>query len=80
MRIPQPLGFAWLARIWTKLGDWGDVEVYRRGKLEIRRLDILLLLLGCSIAVFYWVFYSWQAALVGTLLYLLVMMCALWLF
>ena len=80
MQLPQPLGYAWLTRTWTKWMNWTNTEIYRYRKLEIRKLDILLLILGCSIAVFYAVFYSWQWAVLGTLFYGMILMMCVWMF
>jgi hypothetical protein len=71
--------FGQLTRTWGKFVDWSNVEIYTRGKLEIRRLDILLLLMGVSIAGYYAAVYNWQTAILGTAMYVLVLMCALWL-
>jgi hypothetical protein len=80
VRLPLPFLGSWLTTMWRRFGDWSNVTIYERGKLEIRKLDILLLILGCSLAIFYWVFYSWQWAVLGTLFYIMVLMMVLWMF
>lgn len=78
MQVPLPLGFKWLTSIWKSFVRWSNVTIYERGKLEIRRLDILLLILGASIAIYYAVFYGWQTAVLGVLMYILVIFVSVW--
>jgi hypothetical protein len=80
MRILSLPPFAWLSTLRKRFEEWGNVEIYSYQKLEIRRLDVLLLLMGVSIALFYWLLYSWQWAVIGTLMYVMVLMMALWMF
>jgi hypothetical protein len=54
------------------------VEIYRIGKMDIRRLDVLLLFFGIGIAGYYYLFYGWQTAILGVAMYIMVLMVALW--
>jgi hypothetical protein len=69
---------SWLKSTWTGLGEWSNVEIYRYKKLEIRRLDVLLLLMGIGIAIYYYLFYTWQTMVLGVAMYVMVLMVALW--
>lgn len=60
-------------------GDWLNEPVYQHGRFEVRRIDVLLFILGCGIATHYWLFYGWQWAVMGTLMYVLVAMVSIWL-
>jgi len=61
-----------LAERWETVSDWLNTDI------KVRRIDIVLLLLGISIAVYYYVFYGWQAAVIGVAMYLMGVMIALW--
>lgn len=78
MRLRLLRSDGWLMTMWSAFGNWSNVEIYTYKKLEIRRIDVLLVLLGCSIAIYYLIFYSWQMSLLGLLLYIMAVMCALW--
>lgn len=68
-----------LVQVGKSFERWSNQEIYRYRKLEFRRLDVLLLLMGLSIALYYYLFHGWQTAILGTAMYVLVLMCALWL-
>jgi hypothetical protein len=70
----------WFASRWERYTDWANVTIYERGRLEIRRLDIQLALMGVLIAVYYFLVYSWQTAVIGVATYALMVMVALWMF
>jgi hypothetical protein len=76
IRIPR-----FVEQLWVKMGEWSNVPVYTfaNGK-EILRLDILLVLFGILIAIYYLAVYSWQTAIIGVGLYIMVVMMALWIF
>lgn len=61
-----------LAQRWETVSDWLNADVV------FRRIDVLLVLIGISIAVYYYVFYGWQAAVISTAMYLMGVMIALW--
>ena len=58
--------------------NWLNEPVYRNGQLEVRRIDVLLFILGSGIATHYWLFYGWQWAILGTLMYIMVVMVSMW--
>jgi hypothetical protein len=60
------------------IGDWLNVPIYQRSRLELRRIDVLLFILGSGIATNYWLFYGWRWAVMGALMYILVVMAAVW--
>jgi hypothetical protein len=76
IRIPR-----FIEQLWTRLGDWTNVPVYTfaNGR-EILRLDIMLVIFGIFIAIYYLVVYSWQTAVIGVATYIMVVMMALWIF
>lgn len=67
-----------LVRAWDALGDWSNVTVYERGRIEVRRIDILMFVMGVLIFFYYLGFYGWQRAVMGELMYIMVVMVALW--
>lgn len=75
MRVGIP---RWLVWAWDKLGDWSNVTVYERGKIEVRRLDIMLAVFGVGGFVYYFVVYNWQMAVLSVLTYAMVLMIAMW--
>jgi hypothetical protein len=76
IRIPR-----FVEQLWTRWGIWANVPVhtFANGR-EILRLDILLILFGILIAIYYLAVYSWQTAIIGVGLYIMVVMMALWIF
>lgn len=60
-------------------GDWSNIPIYQRRRLEVRRIDILMALgfIGC--VSYYWIVSGWQGAITGGLLYILMVMVGLWL-
>ena len=75
MHAPLPQKPRWLI---SRFLDWINQPIYTKNKIEIRRIDIVLALgfLGC---VAYYAQYGWQSALGGGLLYILMVMMAIWL-
>jgi glucose-6-phosphate-specific signal transduction histidine kinase len=61
---------------WDAFVRWGDVKVSPR----IRRIDLLLVALGIVCVGYYALTTGWQGAIVGGLLYILMVMMALWVF
>jgi hypothetical protein len=74
IRIPR-----FVVRAWDRLGDWSNVPLWTRGRLEVRRIDIILALgfIGC--VTWYAITAGWQTAIMGGVMYLVVMAMALWL-
>jgi hypothetical protein len=83
IRIPDPV-----VRAWDILGDWSNVPVWTRGdgsdnggeRIEIRRIDIILAVMGIGIVCYYWMTAGAQAALAGGIMYAVVVALALWVF
>jgi hypothetical protein len=73
IRIPR-----FLVTAWDAFGDWSNVPVYRRGRLEVRRLDILLAIGFVGCVAWYGITIGWQGALAGGLTYIMFAMIALW--
>jgi len=77
MEIPIP---SRLVRAWDAFCDWANVPIWRRGRLELRRLDIIL------VAFFFLCvgYYYWKGgpmgAIQGGLVYGIVAMLSLWMF
>lgn len=67
-----------VSRLWDATGDWTNEPVYTRGKIEARRIDVLLALFGIGIFLYYLVFHNWQMAVLSTLSYIMVIMMSLW--
>jgi hypothetical protein len=80
MKIPLPSLPPRVRAIFDRYLDWVNVAIWTRGRIEIRRLDVLLVLMGILIAIYYLVVYSWQTALIGIATYILMVMVALWMF
>jgi hypothetical protein len=74
MQIPIP---HWLSQLWDSFGDWGDHTLWRRGRIEVLRID-LLLVAAFAIAIGYYGYYGgWKGALSGAVVFTLVATCAL---
>lgn len=58
--------------------EWANMPIYENRYIELRRIDMLLFVLGSLIASYYWIFYGWRMAVIGTLMYILVVMAAIW--
>lgn len=67
-----------VAAAWNAFGDWSNVPIYTRGRLEVRRIDVLLVLAGLFCVGYYWWTSGWQGALGGGAMYVLVLMMAMW--
>ena len=57
---------------------WANVPLHQHGRSEIRRLDILIVVLGILCVIYYGWTGGWFGALTGALAYMLVTMTALW--
>jgi glucose-6-phosphate-specific signal transduction histidine kinase len=73
MRIRVP---DFLVSAWAPIEDWINVPIYK----DFRRIDVILLLAGIFAVSYYWYFGGWQQAIVGGLMYILMLMAALWFF
>jgi hypothetical protein len=65
---------------WTLFGNWLNVALWRRGTFDIRRLDVMMAVMGGCIFGFYFTEYGWQKAVLATLTYVMVWMAAAWMF
>jgi hypothetical protein len=57
--------------------DWVNGQIYTNTKVEIRRIDVILVIgfIGC--VSYYWITTGWQGALIGAFMYALMAMIAL---
>jgi hypothetical protein len=72
MRIPLPRAPRWFER----LIDWINEPIFEHH--DIRRIDILLVLVGLIVVIYYGYTSGWRGALLGGVLYVFIAMCALW--
>lgn len=78
MRIPLPRVPVWTAMVWESFGDWSNVPIYVRGWIEIRRLDVLLVIFGLFCVGYYGYLGGLKGALIGGATYTLIVLIALW--
>jgi glucose-6-phosphate-specific signal transduction histidine kinase len=57
---------------------WLNHPIYTRGQIEFRRIDVVLALGFVACVAYYWITVGWQGAIIGGLMYILVLMIALW--
>lgn len=60
--------------------DWVNVEIVRRGRIEVRRIDLLLVVLFFVCTAWYWHASGWMGALQGGAMYAALAALALWVF
>jgi hypothetical protein len=70
IRIPQ-----FIVSAWTPIEDWVNVPIYK----DFRRIDAILVLAGVFATGYYWYLYGWRQALIGGLMYILMVMASIWL-
>lgn len=58
--------------------EWGDVLVWKVGRLNIRRIDLLLGIAFIFCVSYYWFTTGWLGAITGGLAFIFVAMVALW--
>jgi hypothetical protein len=75
IRVPR-----WLVAAWNAFGNWANVTVYERGRIEIRSIDVLLAVLFFAVTGYYYWTSSWYGAVTGGLMYIFVALIALWFF
>jgi hypothetical protein len=51
MNVPIP---QWLVNAWIAFGDYSNVWVWKRGQLQVLRIDLLMVILFLFCAGFYW--------------------------
>jgi hypothetical protein len=66
MKIPIP---RWLMRGVAAFEEWGNIPVWTRGRLQLRRLDIPLVLLGVLSTSYYGWLNGWTGAIFSLLAY-----------
>jgi hypothetical protein len=68
MNIPIP---RLLVRSWARFGDWGDHTIWQLGRIEVLRID-LLLVVAFAIAIGYYGYYGgMNGAINGGVLFIL---------
>jgi hypothetical protein len=81
LRIPLPNRLLdWLATVGEPAIDWVNVPIYARGRLEVRRIDVLIVLFGIICCLYYsYAYDSWlKGILIGGSVYILMVMIGLW--
>lgn len=66
MRIPIP---RWLVRASAAFEEWGNVPIWTRGRLQLRRLDPLIALLGVICSGYYGWVNGWRGAVFSLIAY-----------
>ena len=73
IRVPMVI-----VRAWDRFCDVVNIELYRRGRIEIRLIDIILVVgFVFTINYYYWVG-GWKTAITGALMYIFCGMIGLW--
>jgi hypothetical protein len=58
--------------------DWLNIAIYKRGRFEIRRIDVLIVLFGIICCLYYsYAYDSWLKGILGSV-YILMVMIGLW--
>ena len=63
-----------------RFSDWANVEVWRRGRAELRRLDVFVITFFFVCVSWYWFTSGWMGALQGGALYIALAALALFVF
>jgi hypothetical protein len=74
MQIPIP---RLLVRAWNAFADWGDPALWRWGRIEVRRIDLLLAASFILCVGYYSYFAGWHGAINGGVVFALVAVGAL---
>jgi hypothetical protein len=69
-----------LARLSDRYTDWANVELWRKGRFDVRRGDVVVAVGFVVCVSYYWYSSGWWGALAGALMYVLAAMIALWFF
>jgi hypothetical protein len=69
MNIPIPRA---LVRTWNTFVDWGDITIWNWGRIEVRRIDLLLAAFFIFSVSYYGYFAGWRGALNGAVVFVLV--------
>ena len=69
-----------IAVAWEPVEDWLNIAIYKRGRFETRRIDVLIVLFGIICCLYY--SYAYDSCLKGILLdrlvHILMVMIGLW--
>ena len=85
--IPRPTGTRDMSRYmqriavaWEPVEDWLNIAIYKRGRFEIRRIDVLIVLFSIICCLYYsYAYDSWlKGILIGGSVYILMVMIGLW--
>jgi len=71
MKIPIP---NIIASAWDAFTDWSNVPLYR----DLRRIDIILVVMGLFVVTYYAITSGLQMALMGGVMYAVIVALALW--
>ncbi len=63
-----------------RLGDWANIEIWRRGRIELRWLDLFVAAFFVACVGWYWFTSGWFGALQGGLFYVALAALAIWVF
>ena len=63
-----------------RLGDWANVPIWVKGRLELRRLDLFVVAFFFACVAYYWHTSGPMGALQGGALYIALAALALWVF
>jgi hypothetical protein len=74
MKIPLPRMPRWFDRYM----DWINEPIWTRGRLELRRIDVVVAIGFFVCVAYYWWAAGFLSALAGGLLYIFLAMVALW--
>jgi hypothetical protein len=74
VKIPYPV-----LRAWDRWSAWINVPIWAYKRIEVRRIDVLLVFFGIFCTGYYYWTSGWLGALQGLAMYVLVVMIALWL-
>jgi len=75
IKIPLP---QWVLRTWDKIGDWLNIPLWRRGKLELRIIDIIMVIMFIVCVSYYYHVGGWLLAAQGGAMFIFVSLVALW--
>ena len=75
MKIPYPL-----LRAWDRFEAWINVPVWywHRQRFEVRRIDIMLTVFGIFCVAYYTYYDGIRGALIGGLMYIMMVMVSVW--
>jgi len=75
IRIPMAV-----VKVCERIGDIVNIELYRKGNIDIRIIDILFVLGFIACTIYYYWIGDWKTAMTGALMYIFCGMLGLWFF